>query len=91
MKFIVTGGAGFIGSHIVMQLLDQGHDVVIIDNHSRGRVENLKNYDQRFDFINMDIADIEKSKKILYDLFFLDPDSKLGLFSMMDGSWISSF
>ena len=68
MKFIVTGGAGFIGSHIVMQLLDQGHDVVIIDNHSRGRVENLKNYDQRFDFINMDIINIEKSKKIMSDV-----------------------
>jgi len=38
---IVTGGAGFIGSHIVDALLDLGHDVIVIDNMSTGRRENL--------------------------------------------------
>ena len=41
MKSIVTGGCGFIGSHIVDRLLAEGHDVVVIDNCSTGRLENL--------------------------------------------------
>ena len=41
MKSIVTGGCGFIGSHIVDRLLAEGHDVVVIDNSTTGRLENL--------------------------------------------------
>lgn len=41
MKYIVTGGAGFIGSHIVEELAKQDHDVVIIDNLFSGNVENI--------------------------------------------------
>lgn len=42
MKVLVTGGAGFIGSHIVECLLAEGHDVIVADNLSTGRLENLK-------------------------------------------------
>jgi nucleoside-diphosphate-sugar epimerase len=41
MKYLVTGGAGFIGSHIAHTLLQQGHSVRILDNFSTGKRENI--------------------------------------------------
>ena len=40
-KYLVTGGAGFIGSHIVARLREEGHSVRILDNFSSGKKENL--------------------------------------------------
>jgi len=45
MKYLITGGAGFIGSHIARALLAQGEDVRVLDNFSSGRRENLKGLD----------------------------------------------
>ena len=42
MKYIVTGGAGFIGSHIVEELARQQHEVVILDNFFSGKMENIQ-------------------------------------------------
>ena len=42
MKALVTGGAGFIGSHLAELLLANGHEVVVIDNLAGGRKENLR-------------------------------------------------
>ena len=53
MKILVTGGAGFIGSHIVDRLISEGHEVSIIDNLSTGRVENLN---RKAKFYKMDIV-----------------------------------
>ncbi len=41
MKYVVVGGAGFIGSHIVDKLVEQNHEVIIIDNLSTGKMENV--------------------------------------------------
>ncbi|MGC8494671.1 MAG: SDR family oxidoreductase [Syntrophobacteraceae bacterium] len=60
MKALVTGGAGFIGSHLSELLIAGGHEVIIVDNLISGRVENLKSISSspRFKFVNMDICDI---------------------------------
>jgi len=41
MKYIVTGGAGFIGSNLVDALVSEGHEVIVIDNISTGKEENV--------------------------------------------------
>ena len=55
MKTLVTGGAGFIGSHIVRRLLDDGQQVSVLDNLSTGARENLAEVAERIEFIEGDI------------------------------------
>ena len=42
MKALITGGAGFIGSHLAERLLQLGHDVLVLDNLSTGSIENIE-------------------------------------------------
>ncbi|MBN2367812.1 SDR family oxidoreductase [Candidatus Woesearchaeota archaeon] len=65
MKYVVTGGAGFIGSHIVERLSDQDKEVVIIDNLSTGKKENLKGFIDKVKFIQGDILNSELLKEII--------------------------
>ena len=57
MKYLVTGGAGFIGSHIVESLLEQGHHVRVLDNFSTGKRENLEGLTQRFDGDRLEVLE----------------------------------
>jgi UDP-glucose 4-epimerase len=66
MRIVVTGGAGFIGSHLVDAFIGAGHEVVVIDNlwsHGGGRRENLH---PRASFVHMDIRD-EAVKRIFHE------------------------
>lgn len=57
MKYLVTGGAGFIGSHIVDALAAEGHEVVVLDNLSSGHKKNLAQAWDRIAFIEGDVRD----------------------------------
>ena len=65
MKFVITGGAGFIGSHIAKHLVDKNHDVIIVDNLSRGRLENLSKIKEQIEFKKIDILDFNSLKDII--------------------------
>jgi len=58
-SYLVTGGAGFIGSNLVDELLRRGHRVRVLDNLSTGRPENLAAVRERIDFFNADICNLE--------------------------------
>lgn len=57
MKYLVTGGAGFIGSHIVQTLLEQGASVRVLDNFSTGKRENLAELKQRFNDHQLEVVE----------------------------------
>lgn len=65
MAVLVTGGAGFIGSHLVEKLLKEGFDVIVLDNLSSGKIENLDLKNPRLLFIKGDICDRKAVKKAL--------------------------
>lgn len=59
-KYLVTGGAGFIGSALVKSLLYAGHSIVVLDNLQRGQLTKLQEVKGQFDFISADIRDTQK-------------------------------
>ena len=65
MRFIVTGGAGFIGSNIVKLLVQNKHEVIVIDNLHTGKKENLESVYEKIQFYNIDIRHKEKLNKIV--------------------------
>jgi UDP-glucose 4-epimerase len=67
MKYLVTGGAGFIGSHLAEELVNRNHDVIILDNLFSGAIENIKLFIDRknISFIEGSINDF----RLLKDLF----------------------
>ena len=58
MRVLITGGAGFIGSHLVDRLVNEGYNVRVVDNLSSGRAENLKKHIESNSF-ELLIGDLE--------------------------------
>ena len=69
MKYLITGGSGFIGSHLAESLIERGDKVVIIDNQSTGSITNLKNISSKVKLIDGDILD-----KSLLEKYVLESD-----------------
>ena len=67
MHYLITGGAGFIGSHLTEALLDAGHEVSVIDNLSTGKLENLAavRRHHHFHFIEGDIEDSPDLERLI--------------------------
>ncbi|MGY5151526.1 MAG: NAD-dependent epimerase/dehydratase family protein [Candidatus Nitrosopumilus sp. bin_6a] len=68
MKYVVTGGAGFIGSSIVKLLIKKGHDVSIIDNLHTGNLSRLKEVKEKISFNKIDIRNFEELNQNIQDI-----------------------
>jgi UDP-glucose 4-epimerase len=70
MKYLVTGGAGFIGSHIVEELLDRDHEVIVLDNLHTGSIKNIEPFFQKksVSFIEGSITDLKLLKGLFNDI-----------------------
>ena len=65
MKFVVTGGAGFIGSHLSKFLVDNNHEVMIIDNLERGSLNNIADIKNDVEFHKIDISNYEDIESVI--------------------------
>jgi dTDP-D-glucose 4,6-dehydratase len=65
MRVVVTGGAGFMGSHLVERLVELGYEVTVLDNLSSGRVENLSRVRGRVELVVGDVKDFETCLRVL--------------------------
>lgn len=67
MRFVITGGAGFIGSNTVDELVRRGHSVVVLDDLSSGKEENLAEIRTKITLIKGSITDIEVVRKAMHE------------------------
>jgi len=65
MKYAVTGGAGFIGSHLTKNLVERGNEVIVIDNLNTGKKQNVEKISKKIDFFEVDIRDFSAIENIL--------------------------
>lgn len=68
MNILVTGGAGYIGSHTIIELINSGHSVVVVDNYSNSSPEALNRVEaiagEQIPFYELDVCDTAKLNKI---------------------------
>jgi len=79
-NYLVTGGAGFIGSNLVERLLDEGHHVRILDNFSTGKRENLLQFsnNNKFELLEGDIRDLHYCQTACKDIDYVLHEAALG-------------
>ena len=70
-NYLVTGGAGFIGSHLVRRLLAEGHAVRVVDNLSTGRIGNIEEILSQVEFIEGDIAEPSVAERAVAGIRFI--------------------
>ena len=68
MKILITGGAGFIGSHTTELFVKDGHDVTVVDNFSTGKLSNLASVEAGIKIIELDICDTEALSEACRDV-----------------------
>ena len=68
MKILVTGGAGFIGSHIVEYLVQRGDNVIVLDNLSNGKMQNMSKVSDDINFVNGDVRDYNLVEQLAKDV-----------------------
>ncbi|MEZ4460514.1 MAG: SDR family oxidoreductase [bacterium] len=78
MKYLVTGAAGFIGSHIVETLLKDGHDVRALDNFATGHRHNIAPFLDDIEFIEGDIRDPDACKRACEGVDYVSHQAALG-------------
>ncbi len=67
MKYLVTGGSGFVGSHLVNKLLEQDNQVIVFDNLSSGQAKNLQEFEKNknYKFIKGDVTNKDSLKEVM--------------------------
>lgn len=65
MNLIVTGGAGFIGSHLTEYLVKKHQNVTVLDNLENGKLQNLQNVKKDIEFLKVDILDYDSLRKVV--------------------------
>lgn len=77
-KYLVTGGAGFIGSHIVECLVKKGESVCVLDNLETGKKENIAPFLDKIEFIKEDIRDADTCQKVCRGVDYVLHQAALG-------------
>ena len=87
MRVLITGGAGFIGSHLTDRLILDGHDVTVLDNLETGRIENLADASRsgRLTFIEGSVLDAEMVEKLVGEADFIyHLAAAVGVFNILE-------
>lgn len=87
MRVLITGGAGFIGSHLTDRLISDGHDVTVLDNLETGRIENLAaaSASGRLTFIEGSVLDAETVAKLAAETDFIyHLAAAVGVFNILE-------